>query len=100
MTVSQLHFHTSLTRPSHVRIFNGCAMAQAVSNRHLTVEAQVSPCGICCGQSGIGTGSSPSSLVSPHQYHSLVVLQTHISSAGCTRADADRHLPITVAKRM
>jgi hypothetical protein len=39
------------------------AMAHAVSYRHLTVEvlvrSRVSPCGICGGQSGTGTGFSP-----------------------------------------
>jgi hypothetical protein len=44
-------------------------MAQAVSRRHLTAEAsvraRVSPCGICGGQSGAGTGLSPSSSVFP-----------------------------------
>jgi hypothetical protein len=38
-------------------------MAQAVSRRPLTAEARVrprvSPCGICGGQSGTGTGFSP-----------------------------------------
>jgi hypothetical protein len=41
----------------------GRAMAQAVSRRPLTAEARVrsqfSPCGICSGQSGTGTGFSP-----------------------------------------
>ena len=40
------------------------AMAQAVSRRPLTVETrvrfQVSPCEICCGRSGTGTGLSTS----------------------------------------
>jgi hypothetical protein len=62
----------------------GCAMAQAVSLRPLTAESQVcvrvNPCGICDGQSGIGTGFSPSSSVFPCQYHSTIVLHTHISS--------------------
>jgi hypothetical protein len=42
-----------------------CAMVQAVSSRLLTAEANatalVSPCGICGGQNGTGTGFSPSS---------------------------------------
>jgi hypothetical protein len=44
-------------------------MAQAVSYRALTTEARVrswvSPCGICSGQSGTGTGFSPSTSVFP-----------------------------------
>jgi hypothetical protein len=60
-------------------------MAQAVSRRPFTAEswvhAQVSPCG---EQSGTGTGFSPSSLVLPCQYHSTIVLHTHISSGGWT----------------
>jgi hypothetical protein len=44
-------------------------MAQVVSRRPLIAEAlvrsRVSPCGICGGQSGTGTGFSPSSLVLP-----------------------------------
>jgi hypothetical protein len=48
----------------------GRAMAQAVSRRPLTAEARVqswvSPCGICGGRNGTGTGfSPPSTLVSP-----------------------------------
>jgi hypothetical protein len=62
---------------------SGRAMAQAVSCRPLTVEAQVhvqiNPCGICGGQSGTGTGFSLSSLVFPIIYHSTITLQTQIT---------------------
>jgi hypothetical protein len=57
-------------------------MAQVVSRRSPTAEARVharvNPCGICGGQSGTGTGFSPSSLVFPCQYHYTVALQTNI----------------------
>jgi hypothetical protein len=62
----------------------GRAIVQAVCRRHLTAEsrvrARVNPCGICGGQSGTRTGSSPSSSVFPCQHHPTVVLHTHISS--------------------
>jgi hypothetical protein len=45
-------------------------MAQAVSRRPLTVEARVSPCGICGGQSGTGSVFSPRTSVFPCQFHS------------------------------
>jgi hypothetical protein len=52
----------------------GSVMAQAVSRRPLTAEARlrfrVSPCGIYGGQNGTETGCSPSTSVSPCQFHS------------------------------
>jgi hypothetical protein len=53
-------------------------MAQVVSRRPLTAEARVrarvNTCGICDGQSGTGTGFSPSSSVFPCQYHSTLAM--------------------------
>jgi hypothetical protein len=55
----------------------GSAMAQAVSRRPLTAEARfrsrVSPCEICFGQSGTGTGFSPSCRFSPVNFIPLVL---------------------------
>jgi hypothetical protein len=49
----------------------GHATAQIVSRRPLTAEARVhawvNPCGICGGQTGTGTGFSPSFSVFPCQ---------------------------------
>jgi hypothetical protein len=59
-------------------------MAQAVSRRPLTAEARVrgrlDPCGICGGQSGIGTGFSPSSSVFSCHYHSTIAPYSSITA--------------------
>jgi hypothetical protein len=54
--------------------WHGRAIAQAVSRRPFAAEARVQsrvgPCAICGGQSGTGTGFSPSTSVFPCQFHS------------------------------
>jgi hypothetical protein len=66
LTIKKLHYFVSkLDLLVHIqcgrsaRVVRGCAMAQAVSRRPVTMESrvrtQVNPCGICGGQSGTGT---------------------------------------------
>jgi hypothetical protein len=50
---------------SAMGFLQGRAMAQVVSLWPFNAEAWVSPCGVCGGQSGTGTGFSPSSSVFP-----------------------------------
>jgi hypothetical protein len=62
-------------------------MAQVVSRRSLTAEARVrarvNPCGLCGGQSGTGTGFTPSSSIFPCQYIIPPSLSKLISSGEC-----------------
>jgi hypothetical protein len=71
----------------------GSAMAQAVSRRPLTAEARfrsrVSPCGICGGQSGTGTGFFPVYIgfplsVSYHQCSVLIFIYALLLPEGQT----------------
>jgi hypothetical protein len=63
----------------------GRAMDQAVSRRPLTAEAwvpaRVSPCGICGGQNGTGSGFSPSSSVFPCRHHSTIAPYSSITAS-------------------
>jgi hypothetical protein len=67
-----------LSRPNYLSsdryAFDGRAMSQAVSRQPLTAEVRVrfrvNPRGICGGQSGTGTGFSPSTSVFPCQFNS------------------------------
>jgi hypothetical protein len=65
----------------------GRALDQLVSRRPITAEARVrawvNPRGICGGQSGTGTGFSPSSSVFPCQYNIPPSLSKLISSGEC-----------------
>ena len=73
-------------------------MAQVVSRWPVTAKArvrsQVIPCEICGGQSGIGTGFSPSISVFPCQYYTGLNLR--LMSAGFPRTASVEGLPRVV----
>jgi hypothetical protein len=68
MVVMTSYAETNRGKSKLRKVMVGRAMAQAVSSFSLKTEvrvhARVSPCGICGGQGGIGTGFFPSSSAS------------------------------------
>jgi hypothetical protein len=86
----------------YISFMYGRAMAQEINRCLLTAEARVrarvSPCEICDGRSGKGTGFSTPSSVFPSQYHSTVDLHAHISygvnnrSIGGRSSETQSHL--------
>jgi hypothetical protein len=59
----------------------GRATGHAVSQQRLSMEARVSPFGICDEQNDTETGFSQSS-VFPHQYHYTMAVHAPVSPGG------------------
>jgi hypothetical protein len=94
-------------------------MAQAVSRRPLTAEARIrsqfSPCGICSGQSGTGTGFfpralrySPVSFIPPVLHYKekggkkliFFITRLHNKPQGCNASVASAAGPFTTKKTL
>jgi hypothetical protein len=86
-TASRCLLLTRREKKFNLRRLHGHAMAQVVSRQPIAAEAwvraRVSPCEICCRQSGTGTGFSPSSSVIPCQYIIPPSLSKLTSSGEC-----------------
>jgi hypothetical protein len=87
---------------SFISSLPGRDMAQAVIRRSLTTEAwvrsQVSACDICGGQSGTGSGFSPSTSIFHCQYYSTKA--TNSSSSTCCSYQDKRAKPGNTAKKL
>jgi hypothetical protein len=87
--VTRAHHYTWATSRPYAACFRHILilysdLRQSLSADSTFAEAWVSPCAICGGQGGTGTGFSPCFSVLPCRYHSAVALDAHISPGGWT----------------